>query len=710
MITNDEDRLREENPQLHRAIVQKIHLAPDPRPITVIAAYNEKWSSSLAWSRLLHELNALSIEERDAEFLDKLQQGVDGKLDEERHLTRRMTAWLELYPMITWSLQFTAPMSWKIVHIVMGNVAGFLAKDITMRSVDYIRDLSTARTLRRIRGSFKLIPENINNLIKMLYKEKLGRIYWILASVDAISTDRKLMNSIMSILIRDDDDEFLIPFVEQNVFDLNNAIYSDDHDWQKRKTPSSLAFSRFFRYIFDRYIISTSIDSHKSPNIINFLETFWGKTSYNIDDEFALYISTRYLEQLLLTGQTYKPFLIFFEASMYVNIWRLVIDYVAIEAAENIDTVGAIALESRAMTNIDISSIYKTAFQNELSLNYNTSTTNEITRQRIFKNDRYLYDDLSATIKIHIFLASDIKWLNNNDYEEILRESNHHYLLQRNLMIKIIGGNKTRWRSPIADDFDLILIIVRYILPKNYYRIFITMDNSTIVPAYLKALGTARLLAEKDKYFNSLNSDTSFEVIKTLIGLLGVPSQDNLIKMFTYRKPITNILELISRENLITLAGELALYNAIRVDTAIILPYIQYTGITITEMLGNFTKNFYTQDWLSGDYVVFSQYSGTDLNWNLLFNHYRSNTKTPIAENVKILFKHTQVDQQIIAYYLQGLLSLPNNINKSNVISFLATPSIMKFLTPGLQDEIHKVINKIYPKYKASDDDLSYEW
>ena len=236
------------------------------------------------------------------------------------------------------------------------------------------------------------------------------------------------------------------------------------------------------------------------------------------------------------------------------------------------------------------------------------------------------------------------------------------------------------------------------------------MDNSTIVPAYLKALGTARLLAEKDKYFNSLNSDTSFEVIKTLIGLLGVPSQDNLIKMFTYRKPITNILELISRENLIALAGELALYNAIRVDTAIILPYIQYTGITITEMLGNFTKNFYTQDWLSGDYVVFSQYSGTDLNWNLLFNHYRSNTKTPIAENVKILFKHTQVDQQIIAYYLQGLLSLPNNINKSNVISFLATPSIMKFLTPGLQDKIHKVINKIYPKYKASDDDLSYEW
>ena len=93
MSLSAEERLRKENPELHKAIVKKISLAPDPRPVAVIAAYNEKWSSIASWERLLHELNALTIEESDGQFLEKLQNSGDknSHLGRELHLRERTT-------------------------------------------------------------------------------------------------------------------------------------------------------------------------------------------------------------------------------------------------------------------------------------------------------------------------------------------------------------------------------------------------------------------------------------------------------------------------------------------------------------------------------------------------------------------------------------------------------------------------------------------
>lgn len=694
MFTSAEERLRKENAELHKAIVRKISLAPDPRPVAVIAAYNEKWSPIAAWERLLHELNALTIEESDGQFLEKLQNSGDRNSDlgGELHLRERTTRWLELYPMVSWTLQITAPAVSKIMRIIVGNVADFSAKDITVNSLDYIRDLNTARILRRLKGAFKSIAETSKNIVSLLSKRRLGKLYWVLATVD-VEMSEGLAITISDVISKDEDEEMLIPLIEQNVLDASDYI-DDGDNFNDGRDPSSLVFGRFIRYVFDRYISSKYV---VTGSVMRFLSVFWNKPTYHLDEELAEYFVKSYLEKLKENDElTYAPFLTYFVSPMYVNIWRLVVDYIDQEADENVLVIGIIANHMHRMGDEHLAILYKDAVSRRIAYNYLTHNVRGVPltimiRDILEDNDRYLYKDLPVGVRIEIFIRGVLfKKLPLSEYEEFIQQTANDYKKQKQVTRSILKARGYYDFNQPHENFDLIPVFAKYLLPKNQRRVFKAgSDYAEWTSAFLRAIDPTVITTE---YWDIVKEkDPPLEVYQTMIDLVGQPP-----KIFMEGLSVgivSKLVAVLSVDELREIVKIPNILNILREEPMILAMIINRTGLTLREILSDRIDAFYNINISPENFAAMNTYKGVDLDWNILLNHYLR-LKTPEYLSLEILLSHTTPSPYVIASYIPRVLELTLSVNKGRILELIATSAVMKILTLGLRREVQEIIKE----------------
>lgn len=299
-----------------------------------------------------------------------------------------------------------------------------------------------------------------------------------MATVD-VEMSIPLTRMIRDVIWNDETEELLMPLIEQNVFDSSD--YYIDEIIKHGTNPSSLMFGRFIKYVFYRYISNKNL---VDVNVKNFLLIFWNKPTYYLDEELAEYFVRRYLEKLKENGElTYASFLTYFVSPMYMNIWRLVVDYVNQEADKNVLIIGIIANHMYRMGDEHLAILYKDAFSRHiayhyLSLNVRRSLTNK--HAFTFKiydiledNDRYLYKDLPVGVRVEMFIRGVLcKNLSLSDYEEFIQQTANDYKKQKQVTISILKVRGYYEVNQPHENFDLIPVFAKYLLPKNQRRVF----------------------------------------------------------------------------------------------------------------------------------------------------------------------------------------------------------------------------------------------
>lgn len=702
-------QIKKVNPDLWEIVQKHVITAPDPRSYRVRKTYDEIWSPSLSWNRLLHELQSISMDIDGTQVLYDLQ---NTNLWKRRHLREMLIEWRDTYPMLWWALGYTSPVPMLYAHISLGEITSrtLASKEITPILIDHIRDIHTAKIIRTIRSTIPRIADTDKSLETSLKSERIGKIYWIVSAIIP-NNSITLRNIILKIIKRDDDEELLRPLVET----LSKGLISDSIDFVRQisrnpMTLSSKSFPSFFRLLWDSFIAEytsgyssqsiSRIDVRLSP-VIYFLHRLFKTIRYFLDEDFAEYIIRSYLVRVDDGRLPYKRILSLFTDRVYSQVWSLIIPYISNELPLNIETV---IMQAHELGLEDIAKAYKMVYIKKIE---NNISEIDIRYFRDYGSNVngivYIFADISPKVQRELLATIPI-YISDYYYEWALTtETNSknrrliaiHFLkvfLNRVNISTISSSLLTLIKNQLSKRDVESVLLVDTIANGESLGEYLYANNYTNLLALVRILPT-ELLSEK--LWNA--GSGSHEFLHILVERLGLPTMETVIEAIKSSYRSIDILRVIPRKVLDEYVAK-GLLSSLSIDKNLIIS--ELFKIPIDMIYGD---KFYSTIRLlkAQQNVLLSKIIDTvsiNIDWNALVSIYSEEISSESKETlIALREKGVDFSYKSSSILLEILASGSTNKEKQELLQCVSTPIALAKLSPKVRKEVEDLLRTVLP-------------
>lgn len=693
-MTDASERIKSQNPDLYRIVAKNIAAVPDPRPLTVQNAYEEKWTKELAWERLLHELMSLGVSEEDTLLLEAIQNNT---LVNEHHLTERLMGWIKNYPMITWSISLTNPTARRYVATAVGDDAilkTITSKQITLELIDHIRDSKTARLLRTTKGGSGRVSETFKTLQSAIRNEKFGRVWWIISGIDLATINIGELNyELVYVFEHHEDDEVTWSILEHPTI-VDSGYFISSSENRKLRTPTK-NFNRLLHVVWDDYLPKLI---RRSETPIEFVSGIWidQNNAYPyIDEGFAQYMIKTYLDAINTAKvlDTMENVLAGFIHPSYNLVWTIGIPHLNTMWKHNDIQIGEIAL----MAHNNGMDIIARAYADVFSTRYDPKEPNRDLVNRVGRREGFSWLFYKLGVKQQQAMLYGVKTDSKKKltkrsnfgatlpavyYETILHNGVDEEFINKTLL-DVIEYN-LKLANPDATRLKRMIEIVGKAKLSPIYSL--VKNHKTAGVVFLSVVPSETI---KSEHTQTWWENTSKETFKALVDILGYPSTQEVAHMMTYYN--IEFLDAIPHEKLIEYANDgsfekLSYEKRLKIAKKYALKDSQLFGMKFLE---RFLRREIYKAHIS-DVKDILEFAPDDLPWNDLLRNKSLYSHSESEEIIKILLAR---GADPAAYSSQALIQELSGRERPAIIRLLATEDALKNLSVTVKNAVTTILD-----------------
>lgn len=700
-VIDAEEMIKSQNADLYTIVAKNIESVPDPRSMSVQKSYEETWTTTVAWKRLLHELTAIGIDENDALLLEAIQNNT---LADEHHLAERLKVWVMNYPMITWTISLTNPTARRYIAVAVGDphlISTITAKQITSELIDHIRDSKTALILRGMKGGTARVSDTFKTLQSSLRKEKFGKVWWIVTGIDLKNVDsRNLAYELWYVFTHHEDDEITWSIIEIPTVVSSKSFIEFNSNYSIH-TPTK-NFDRLLRVMWDDYLLTSTNSLNEDVSPPMFVHIVWNSNAITylyIDEEFALYMMKTYLDKVNGTTilENSEDFFLGFIHPSYYKVLREIIPYIDVLWKYNDVEIGEIAIMAHNDGIDDIADSYAKVFVK----NYDPKINNQNIVELVGRRDGFswLYDQLS--IEQQHALLYGVTLLVRKGEKTIIEESNYGASLPAVYYDTILDGKVNeawiQYTLPYIIDYNLRLnnpditrltTMIQILYKHNIKIIYNLVKNHKTAGALFLSIVPKDII--QDKIEQHWWGYISKETLRALIEIVGYPSTTNFKYLMTHFNK--DFLVEIPHEKLIEYVND---GGFDKLDYEEKLKIAKKYNLKGTKLFGEkFLERFLRKDFYRAhiaDIKDILLFASNDVSWNDLLRDIRIYGHRDTHEIIKILLAQGADPS---SYSSQALIQELAIRRRSSIIKLLVTPKALRNLTPTARVEVQNILAK----------------